>query len=288
MTAYNYPSFASDSSPLLADFVDSLYRPWAITNKRSFAQSDAVYLKPILESFGQYHLHEITIFQIEPYKRKRIETPTIHGRKRKPASVNREIECLCRILSYAVECGILAASPAKHLRKLREDNERYRYLTRNEEHDLMTALAQAPLYLQVMVILAIETGMRRGELLDLDWAQVDFNSQTVYVKRTKSGKPRVIPLSDRAIAALGRLAKTSGPVFGRVCFKRSWGTALKRAEIKDFRFHDLRHTAATRWAERGADVFTIAALLGHRCIQTTMRYAHSSVERMREIINRRE
>lgn len=285
MSAYNPVPFASES-PTMRDFIESLYIPWAKVNKRSYSQADAVYLKPLMVFFGDLHLDEINLFIIERYKRERLAAPTIHGRARKPASVNRELECLSRILSYAVECQVLESNPARKVRKLKQDNQRYRYLSRSEEFALVEALQKAPVYLQSLVIIAIETGMRRGELLELQWDQIDLNLQTIYIKRSKSGRPRVIPISRRALAALDLVRKTSGAVFGRVCFKGSWATALNRAGIKDFRFHDLRHTAATRWAERGADVYVIAALLGHHCLQTTMRYAHGSMERMRDIVNR--
>lgn len=284
MPVYNPASFAPGSSTM-RDFIESLYIPWARTNKRSYSQADAIYLKPLSAFFGDLHLSEINLFLIERYKRERLATPTIHGRVRKPASVNRELECLSRILSYAVECQVLESNPARKVRKLKQDNQRYRYLSRAEESALVEALQQSPVYLQSLVVLAIETGMRRGELLELQWEQIDLNLQTIYIKRSKSGRPRVIPISRRALVALDLVKKTSGAVYGRICFKRSWSTALKRAGIKDFRFHDLRHTAATRWAERGADVYVIAALLGHHCLQTTMRYAHGSMERMRDIVN---
>lgn len=265
-------------------FIAEIYLSWAQTNKYSFDKADRVYLKPILAALGDLDLDAISLFQIERYKKERLATPTIHGKQRKPASVNRELECIRRMLAYAVECGYLAENPARFVRKLRQDNQRSRYLSHEEENRLVTILGQNPGYLYSLVVLAIETGMRKGEMLALTWEHVDLEKHTIYVQKSKSGKPRVVPLSHRAAIALHLLKKTSGPVFGPISFKRAWGTALRRAGISGLRFHDLRHTAASRWAERGADVYTIAALLGHYCIQTTMRYTHTSLDRMRAFV----
>ena len=141
--------------------------------------------------------------------------------------------------------------------------------------------------------MAINTGMRRGELFDLKWFDVDFNRRIVHVRQSKSGRPRVIPLNSTAQTLLKGLPKTSEYVFP--CPKnekrrvndvgRQFERAVKNAKIADFHFHDLRHTAATRMADAGADPFTLAAILGHSDIRMTARYTHATDQAKRRAVD---
>lgn len=271
-------------SPVFDDFVRRVYLPHAEQNKRSYGKSDAVYSPVLIRFFGDKRLAEITPLEIEKFKRLRRETPTIRGGPRAPASVNRELECLSRIFSFAVDNGLVSGNPCRKVKKLRQDNRRTRYLTRDEEIRLLAEADLGPWYLRPLIVVAIQTGMRRGELLNLAWSDVDLARALVYVRDTKSGKSRELPLSSDALAALRSVRVEGEKVFPLVDFKKAWAGALKRAGISGLRFHDLRHTAATRWADAGADAFTIAALLGHSSIQMSARYAHAVDERKRRIV----
>jgi integrase len=142
--------------------------------------------------------------------------------------------------------------------------------------------------------MAINTGMRRGELFDLKWFDVDFNRRIVHVRQSKSGRPRVIPLNSTAQTLLKGLPKTSEYVFPSPKNEkrrvndvgRQFERAVKNAKIADFHFHDLRHTAATRMADAGADPFTLAAILGHSDIRMTARYTHATDEAKRRAVDR--
>ena len=277
-------------APLFNAFVEGVYLPWAKSNKRSYATADAVYTKPLLDFFGKYRLSEISPFLVERYKQQRRETPTHHDKPRKAASVNRELECLSKIFSLAVDNNLIPQNPCRKVRKLRADSGRERYLTPDEEERLMLALEDSPVHLKRFVILSLETGLRRGELLALASNQVDFLKNEIRIVQPKTGLAKTVPLSSMARAVLQeRMAEESKYslivfFFNVADVKKSFRSACKRAGIEDFRIHDLRHTAATRWREAGADEFTVMRLLGHTRIDTSAIYAHSSRMEMARIV----
>lgn len=131
---------------------------------------------------------------------------------------------------------------------------------------------------------SIRTCYRLADRLGLQWAHVDFERRVLYIHRSKSGKPRTVPMSEEVYTLLFNRETSSTWVFTHPYhpterlteFKRAWDTACTRASLTDLRFHDLRHTAATRLAECGVEAFTIAGILGHSSIQTSARYAHAS------------
>src|SRR5262249_2858245 len=147
--------------------------------------------------------------------------------------------------------------------------------------------------LRPLVVLAINTGMRRGELLNLIWEKVDFSRNVIYVTNTKSGKDRVVPMNQLVRQELLRMSGQPDSEFVFVSkrtglnlteIKKGFNAACLEAEIKNFRFHDLRHTAGTRLADSGADAFTIKEILGHSSIQTSARYVHATHEGKRRAV----
>lgn len=145
--------------------------------------------------------------------------------------------------------------------------------------------------MQSLVIAAINTGMRRGELFNLKWFDVDFARGVIHVRQTKTDKDRVVPMNETVRGLLESRPRTSGYVFpspktgGRLIeIKHKFDEARTAAKIKDFRFHDLRHTAATRLADAGVNVIVIAEVLGHGDIRTTKRYSHVMEESKREAV----
>src|SRR5205823_11909722 len=190
-------------------------------------------------------------------------------------------------------------NPCQKVKRFREDNERNRYLSDEEEPRLLSVLTGPRASLRPHVVLAIHTGMRRGELLSLRWANVDFERGLVHVmnshrEQTKSGHSRSIPMSRLAKQQLLSLQTKSGDteyVFvnrntgrPRTDVKRGFRSACRDAGLEDFRFHDLRHTAATRLGDAGVDTRRIMAILGHRCMQTSARYTHTTDGGLRRAI----
>jgi integrase len=213
---------------------------------------------------------------------------------------NRELELLSKTFSLAIDQGLAINNPCQKVKRFREDNERNRYLSDEEEVRLLSVLIGQRASLRPVVVLAIHTGMRRGELLRLRWANVDFARGLIHVmnshrEQTKSGHSRSIPMNQIARQQLLALQSESGDTEyafvnrqtgdPRTDVKTGFRSACREAGIKDFHFHDLRHTAATRLGDRGVDTRRIMAILGHRCIQTSARYTHATDEGLRHAMD---
>jgi integrase len=210
--------------------------------------------------------------------------------KRSGATVNRYLATLSHIFATAVvQWRLIDKNPVHDVSKKKEARGRIRFLRDEERDALLAACAKSPWQpLRALVLLAISTGARRGELIRLRWVDVaiDEPSPRAIIQHTKNGDPRRLPLVGKALDAVRELsisnAGKSELVFpakldpGRAyeAFDAHWYTALERAGIADFRFHDLRHTCASYLASQGASLLEIADVLGHRTITMVKRYSH--------------
>jgi len=186
--------------------------------------------------------------------------------------VNREIALLKTLFVKAIEWGYVISNPAANIKLVREQNLTMRVLSVKEEKRLLAA-ARAPL--RPFIVLALYTGMRAGELLELDWQYVNLGSGQLLVRRSKGGEPRRIPLNEPARAALQSLGpQKTGALFHLPNLQRDFRAACEKAGITGFRLHDARHTFASRLVAAGADLITVQQLLGHATLATTVRYAH--------------
>ncbi len=156
--------------------------------------------------------------------------------------------------------------------------------------ELLSALSHNELVRQI-VIFALNTGLRRGEIFDLQWFDIDLNRSMIQIRESKSNKKRVVPINATIWTLLNGLARTSEYVFPSPKtgvrlnqIKRSFRRAVDKAGLQDFRFHDLRHTAATRMAEAGANAFTLMRILGHSDIRMTARYTHTTDAALRRAV----
>ena len=211
------------------------------------------------------------------------------------ATINRYKASISVIFTHACRYYNLKDNPSRHIPSLPENNERTRFLSEAERTRLFASCRAShwdKLYL--IVLLAITTGARKGELTNLRWNDIDFERRTAYVSTTKNGQPKVLPLTDSVIKELQLFNNNdSGLIFASkvkeevaYCFTNPWKKALEDAEIKDFRFHDLRHSCATYLAQSGASLLEIADVLGHKQISVTKRYAHLCIEHKSSLINR--
>jgi len=281
------------STTTFRQFVESEFLPWAKDNKRSW-RNDVSRAKPLIEFFGKQRLSEVTRFLIEQFKKQRRGGLSMRGDSLSNSSVNRELELLSRIFSFAIERGEIDSNPFKGVKKLPMNNLLTRYLTEDEERRLMAVLTNRRAHLLPIVLIALHTGMRRGEILSLRWEQVDFVRESIYLLHTKSGKPRTVPMNAVVKDAMSEVRKDAGgfeyvflnPRTGKPLtdIKNAFNAALKEAGIEGLRFHDLRHTAGTRMADANAPITAIAEILGHRDIHTTMRYAHATDEGKRRAV----
>ncbi|MCX5657771.1 MAG: site-specific integrase, partial [Candidatus Omnitrophica bacterium] len=225
----------------------------------------------------------ITPMLVEQYKTERIKQVS-------PATNNREVACLKCILNKAVEWGKLKDNPIKKVKLFRENNKRLRYL---EKEEIIRLLANCNRHLRSMVVVALNTGMRKGEILGLKWHDVDFRQGIIYLLDTKNGEKREIPMNEQAKTALIRVrkhpdsphifCKGDGKPFGNV--RKSFYTALKKSGIIDFRFHDLRHTFASQLVMSGVDLNTVRELMGHKSLEMTLRYSHLSPDHKKRAVD---
>jgi integrase len=244
------------------------------------------YFNNLKAFFGGRTLAEITQKLIAEYKALR------YAAGLKPASINRELASLKKAFNLAVrEWEWCRENPVSKVSMERENNKRDRWLSVEEEPRLLQGCAP---WLYAIVIFALHTGMRMGEILELTWRGVDFSRRTVMVVRSKNGERRTIPVNETVLSVLKQKSKVrslrTDLVFCSQVFtsmesghlRRSFRLALGRAKIEDFHFHDLRHTFATRLVQAGVDLYKVQRLLGHKSPIMTQRYAHHYPESLRD------
>ena len=231
--------------------------------------------------FGQYRLNRISKVIVQTYMTDRKREGTSN------ATVNREVACLKSMLARAVDWEYLEKNPLHGLKLLKEAPVRERYLADDEAKRL---IAVSPPYLCDIIIFALATGMRKSEIFNIRWEDVTLDKRFGYGSITvigKGGKRRVIRMNRTVYELMLKKHRegkngyvfTSPKTGGQlVHVDRSFKTALKKAGITNFRFHDLRHTAASWMVQGGADIYAVQTILGHSHIKTTQRYAHQSPE----------
>ena len=219
-------------------------------------------LKMLLPFFGDTKLVKINKSITREYRKIRLAEKSI-----KDATINRDLAVLRHLLFWAVDEGLLAANPLGRLRLVRERKTYRRVLSVAEEFSLLDASAE---HLADIVIAALDTGMRRGEILGQLWEDVDFDRRLLWVTRSKTpeGESREIPLTQRLYELLESNRQEEGPVFVYKdrpikTIARAWKAAIRRAGIRYVRFHDLRHCFATRLLEAGVMQEVRKALMGH-------------------------
>jgi len=249
----------------------------------------------LLERFGGRRAESIATREVKEWRDALLEGHT-------PSTVNRHLTILRAILRMGVRDHRLDAGALPEIEPFEENNERTRWLNQEEEARL---LAAAPEYLRPALLVDIHTGLRRGELLNLRWDDIEFAAQSMRVRESKSGKGRHVPMDSvvvKTLAALSaarrerlrsrvvRQTEANGYVFsaphgGFMCnLNRNWYPTLKRAGLEGLHFHDLRHTFGSRLAMAGAPIFTIQKLMGHKVLAMTMRYAHLTPGHLRAAV----
>jgi len=219
------------------------------------------------------------------------------GKTRSNATVVRYLAVLSHLFNVAIkEWDWATTNPVASVKKPKEPRGRVRFLSEDERARLLEACAEdSNRYIYPVVILALSTGMRRGEILNLKWSDVDFNRAWVTIQETKNGERRGVPLAGAALGAMRDHNQVrrldSDYVFPMkhsstkpTDIRRAWERARLAAELKDFRFHDLRHSAASYLAMNGASPSEIADILGHKSLQMVKRYAHISNEHRRSVV----
>ena len=205
-----------------------------------------------------------------------------------PATVNRELALLKHMYSKAIEWGKYEENPAKKVKLLKGEVKRVRFLMPDDVQKLLSNCAD---HLKPIVTVAVHTGMRKGELLSLNWDQVNFEQGIISLLDTKNHERRDISMNETVKATLTGMERKGsyvfsaedGGSFGDV--RRSFETALRRSGIQDFRFHDLRHTFASNLVMESVDIMTVKELMGHKDLTMTLRYTHLAPNHKTKAVN---
>jgi integrase len=224
-------------------------------------------------------LSQVTPWLIEKYKSER-KTQV------KPATVNRELDTLRNMLNTAVTWNLIDSSPYKGIKHFRVNNTNLRIVS---EEEFQKLCATASPILRPILLAAVMTGMRKGEIFNLKWSEVNFKEGFILVRDSKNYESRTITLHHKLIEVLLTLRDKSQSEYvfeGRKSTTHSWGTALKKSGIPHCRFHDLRHTFATRLVMKGADLVTVQELMGHKNVTMTKRYSHPTPEHKKQAVER--
>jgi integrase len=254
------------------------------------------YLKLWSAELGALTLAELTSARIVAVRNKLLNTTTRRGEKFKPSSVNRYLAVLRHCLNIGVrEFGLLDDNPMRKIQQLSEPRGRVRFLSSSERDALLRESRTHSDALYAIVVIALSTGARRGEILGLRWSDVDMQRGMLTFHETKNGERRSVPLVSHAAELVRVHAKVrrldTDLVFpGRgnrpLEIGKMFSDALDRAQIQDFHFHDLRHTAASYLAMNGATIAEIAEVLGHKTLQMVKRYAHLTEGHTRDVVGR--
>ena len=295
--------------PTLKAFLDSKYEAWALTHQKAGA-ANVQRIKGAFPEFMNNRIDQFTAWSFEQWKNKRKSNGI------KPATINRDLTMLRAALNKAVEWSELQSNPLASVKQLKDaDDKRVRYLSNEEEKRLMDALKNREIdirqgtsssankfvstykkgayadHLRPMLLVAINTGLRFGELSSMHWTHISLTDAplvTVQAAYAKTGNTRHIPLNKVARATLqaweAQQIDTNGYVFATQSGERiksvrkDWKAILSAAKIKDFRWHDLRHDFASKLVMAGVDLNTVRELLGHSSLDMTLRYAHLAPE----------
>lgn len=305
----------------LKELIDGYYEDWVLSNTKS-GKNTIANIKRNFKAFMNTAITDIAKVDVERWRTQRLASSKI-----KAASINRIINSLKGAITWAVENELIAQSPLIKVRKLKEldSDEKIRYLSDEERTRLMAALdareedirksrrltrqhaAKKYLpdldkytfadYLKPLIIVGLNTGLRRNALFSLRWSEVDLNAGAVMLlaKSAKSSKTTTLPINATALKTLKEWKKqVDGPLVfpsPRTGKKfdncdSEWKKLMKDADIKNFRFHDMRHDFASRLVMAGVDLNTVRELMTHSDIKMTLRYAHLAPEKKKEAVER--
>lgn len=300
------PTKAKRSAETFGDFMRDQYAP----HVEATAKQGKATVAAIKAVFGEWYdrrLTDLSVADWDTLKAARLRGGT------QPATVNRDLDRIKAALQQAETWGVIPANPLSKVKRIKRGIEdRVRHLSKPEEKRLRTALEARETrrrkaresgeawraargrealgalqgytdHVMPMTLLALNTGLRRGELTQLRWPDIDLKGKRLTVRAgyAKSGKARHVPLNSEALAVLKAYQKQhagQGPLFGVAAITKAWANLMVAAKLEDFRFHDLRHTFASKLVMAGVDLNTVRELLGHGDITMTLRYAHLAPE----------
>lgn len=265
-----------------------------ISGKRSIAPVKSA-LSALLDYFGRKVIRSIKASDIDAYKRSRLSTKTNRGFSLKVATVNRELALLRGMLNFAIQNQWLITNPftlAKGAISTSSEVERDRVLSFDEEARLLSVCVGPRTHLRPLLICALDTAMRRGEMFKMRWQDVDLLKIFIPQTNTKTEDSRTVGITPRLREELSSLWEVSPKDKNAIVFgitdtvKTAWKTACRLANIKDFRLHDCRHTATTRMIASGSPHTEVMKITGHSQIKTFLRYLSITSETTSRVASR--
>ena len=290
--------------PTFKDFTEEWFQAYVMpNNKPSEHDNKRITLdKHLLPFFGHLTIDNIDTYSIEQFKAQQCRKDYA------PATVNLHLACLRKCLQCAMEWGLIETNPARAVKKVKNDAQKWTFLDFDEVEAFLAAASDKwrPVFLTIM-----ETGLRRGEVLALRWRDIDWSNRLVNVRHTlykgeldtpkTKASIRSIPMTDRVYAVLAALRRQPGALEAEHVFASEVGAALnagnlrrgleatwKRAKMRKIRPHDLRHTFASHLAMAGVPIRTIQQLMGHESLDMTLKYAHLTEGHQREAMDKLE
>ncbi|MDN3506503.1 MAG: site-specific integrase [Simkaniaceae bacterium] len=282
----------------LGDLIDR-YIASEMDEESSNYQTRLGQLKWWKEEIGHCILPKITEDLICKCRDKLLKTTDQFGRSRSKATFNRYRTSLSCVFNVALkEWRLIPSSPIKNIRKLKENKPRCRILDKEERSALLEACSKSRNeYLLAIVLIALSCGMRKSEILELKWKDTDLKNQLIHLENTKNGDRRIVPMNNDITSILRKRAPSSKESLESFVFpgktlsqpveiRSAWETALRESGIKNFRFHDLRHCAASLYMQLGYPLQAVSKLLGHRTISLTNMYSHLVLDQSVEATGR--
>jgi integrase len=267
-------------APSFEAFANRFVEYYRANTRPSTVQAVDNCVKQFLPTLGRKRLSDVTPEDVDAFKK------DARARGWSPFTINRRVGILKTLFTRAVEWGELPKSPIQRVKKLKVLAKHHRVLTPEEETQLLNTCNPQ---LRVVVFAALLTGMRRSELTTLVWRDVHWDAGLIRIRAevTKTGRERHVPLSDTLEAVLRPLqGGADDRVFGYRDFGKSYQRAVRKSGIAHCRFHDLRHTFATRLLNKGVDLRTVQELLGHTSLTMIQAYTHPDHAHLRQAIAR--
>jgi integrase len=257
-------------------FAQAVEKYWKLEGRYLKAKGGRAVFKALESRFSDKKLAEVSVANLQEFYNEKAEATSA-------STANRILAFLSPVFNRAKEWGdFFGDNPTEKVRRRKPNNHRLRFLSEVEIKELLNV---AETRIRPVLVCAILTGMRKGEILGLRWENVDLEHDTIFILQSKSGKPREIPMGKKLKDVfLALKPNPAGSVFNipEITLRRQFARALKNGKIQEFRFHDLRHTFASHFVMRTGDLPTLQKILGHSSPQMTQRYAHLAKEHLAE------
>ncbi len=283
---------ADTKTPVLFErFVARYLEEYSKPNKKSWTR-DITSTNALLKVFSGKNLSQITSWQVEKYKADRQREISRFGREISKSSINRELACLKTMFNKAIDWDLVSVNPVRKVKLFPEKPNKLRVVSDQEFQKVYNNASDS---LRPILLLALNTGMRRGEIFNLKWQDVNLKEGYILVRESKNNDSRIIPINKILMDTLKSVKNNdSGEyVFSHnsgndpvKTFKTAFNSAIRRSGVEKFRFHDLRHTFASNLVMAGVDIVTVQELMGHKSINMTKRYSHPTPEHKKQAVER--